>query len=247
MKNAEQWRPSKFVYVKGRLKPSGKREEVNISSRLIAGIIAAFYDEHLKIHVRGKLLDLGCGKAPLYEAYKGFADEVVCVDWPNSLHKNPHLDHEMDLNQPLQFADNSFDTIILSDVLEHIRKPDLLLAEIFRILAPGGKLIMNVPFYYWLHEEPFDYYRYTKFALKAMGEDAGFNIIKLEAIGGAPEILTDIISKIIIKMPVLGPLAARVIQKTTQLFLRLSLGRKLSTKTSEKFPLGYVMIAGKIK
>ncbi|HRF81361.1 MAG TPA: methyltransferase domain-containing protein, partial [Flavobacteriales bacterium] len=77
----------------------------------------------------------------------------------------------------------SFDTIILSDVLEHIRKPEALVKEMYRILAPGGQVIMNVPFYYGLHEQPFDYYRYTQFALRAITEDAGFAVVELEAIG----------------------------------------------------------------
>lgn len=245
MKNTEQWKPSKFVYVAGKLKASRNPKEVNISSRLVADITAAFYDTTIKTHVSGKLLDLGCGKVPLYHAYKDFVTGVVCVDWSGSLHKNQYLDYEMDLNQKLNFADNSFDTVILSDVLEHIRKPDFLMSEIFRVLSPEGKLLMNVPFYYWLHEEPYDYYRFTKFALKSIAEDAGFSINKLEATGGAPEILADIISKLIIKVPFAGILMSKAIQAIAHFFIGFKAGKKISAKTADKFPLGYFMIAQK--
>src|SRR6267142_5681608 len=70
MKNIELWRPSKFIYRKNKLMGSRDPKEVGISSRLMADIVAAHYDQHLKQHVGGKLVDLGCGKVPLYAAYR---------------------------------------------------------------------------------------------------------------------------------------------------------------------------------
>lgn len=245
MKNKELWRPSKFIYRKGKLMASRDPKEVGISSRLIVDLVAKFYNSCIKEHVKGNLIDLGCGKVPLYEAYKEHITDNTCVDWGNSIHKNPFLDYEQDLNEKLRFEDETFDTIILSDVLEHIRKPEVLLNEMFRILSKNGKLIMNVPFYYWLHEQPFDYYRYTEHALKSMAEDCGFNVIKLEPIGGAPEILGDITSKMIIGFPVFGKYSAIGIQKITSIFIQTKFGEKLSKSSARNFPLGYTMIAQK--
>jgi len=90
-------------------------KEVGVSSRLMADIVAAHYDLHLKQHVSGKLIDLGCGKVPLYAAYKDLSASWVCVDWGNALQENIHLDFECDLNQPLPFAAGEFNTVILSD------------------------------------------------------------------------------------------------------------------------------------
>ncbi|MBW6482221.1 MAG: class I SAM-dependent methyltransferase [Vicingaceae bacterium] len=59
---------------------------------------------------------------------------------------------ETDINQPLPIENEIFDTVILSDVLKHIRKPEELIAEIHRIMKPNGKFMLNVPFFYWLHE-----------------------------------------------------------------------------------------------
>ena len=162
MKNIETWVPSKFVFKRHRLRASGNPKQINPGSRLIGDLVASCYHEYVKSHCRGRLLDLGCGKVPFYALYREYVSETVCVDWSNSLHESDHLDAECDLTQDLPFADASFDSILLSDVLEHIPTPERLWREMARLLKPGGKVLLNVPFFYWLHEEPYDYYRYTK-------------------------------------------------------------------------------------
>ena len=78
MRNREDWRPSKYVYRRGRLMGSRDPKEVAVSSRLMADLVAAHYDRYLKEHARGRLLDLGCGKMPLLHAYAELVDEVTC-------------------------------------------------------------------------------------------------------------------------------------------------------------------------
>ena len=245
MKNRDKWQPSKYVYRRGKLVASRNRKEVRIGSRLIADITAELYAKNLPQHVKGKLLDLGCGKVPLYLAYQDYVTDNICVDWANTLHKNEYLDFECDLTKTLPFGDAEFDTIILSDVLEHIPEPELLWREMSRILAKQGKIIMNVPFYYWLHEKPHDYYRYSEFALKRFVDDAGLKLIQLEAIGGAPEIMADLWAKNIVKFPLLGRSLARFAQWIVAVFIKTGYGRKVSRKSSENFPLGYFLIAEK--
>jgi len=147
MQNREEWKPSKFVYKNGKLVASRDPAEVSLSSRLIADIVADFYDRHLKQHARGRLLDLGCGKVPLYATYRELVTDAICVDWSNTRHKNRFLDQELDLTSNLPFDDNEFETIILSDVLEHIPVPEHLWKEMVRILSRNRKLIMNVRFF----------------------------------------------------------------------------------------------------
>ncbi len=245
MKNTGQWRPSKFIYRKNKLIGSRDPGEVGVSSRLMADIVAAHYDVHLKQHVSGKLIDLGCGKVPLYAAYKDLSASQTCVDWGNAFQKNIHLDVECDLNQPLPFASGEFDTIILSDVLEHLSKPESLWHEMARILAPGGKVIMNVPFYYCIHAAPFDFFRYTEYALCNFAQSAGFNVILLKSLGGVPEILADLLAKTFNFFPWGGKYLAIITQKTCSLFIKTGIGKKISMKTSKTFPLGYFMVAGK--
>jgi len=241
MNNKENWKPTKYIYKKGRLIASRDKKEVGIGSRLLADIIAEFYDTNLKKYAKGKLLDLGCGKVPLYHAYKDYVSDNICVDWK----MNNYLDFEHNLSKPLPFPDNEFDTIILSDVLEHIYRPELLWKEMYRILSPHGKIIMNVPFFYWIHAYPYDFHRYTEFALKQYVEDSRFKLILLERIGGIPEILTDIFAKTTMTIPLIGKSLSTFAQFITKLFVKTSIGKRISQKTSRLFPLGYFLIAEK--
>lgn len=243
MQSKDTWKPGKYVYRKNRLIASRDTKEVSTGSRLITDLIAGFYDRNLRKYAKGRLLDLGCGKVPLHHAYRDYVTDSTCVDWGNSLHKNRHLDHECDLTQPLPFADGEYDTVILSDVLEHIPEPELLMNEISRVLSPDGVLLLNVPFYYWIHEEPHDFYRYTSFALRRLAESSGLEVIDLTPIGGAPEIMTDVYAKNISRIPVIGKPLAVTAQWFTTLFIRTGIGAKVSRATAGKFPLGYFMVA----
>lgn len=245
MKNHANWQPSKYVYEKGKLLASRDLKEVSAGSRLIADLIAAFYDMNLKEHASGKLLDLGCGKVPLYIAYKDYVRENICVDWENTLHKNEYLDFECDLSKNLPFQNGEFNTIVLSDVLEHIPQPENLWNEMVRILASKGKLIMNVPFYYWLHERPHDYYRYTQYGLQRFVENSGLKLLLLEPIGGSPEILADMIAKHLQLVPLIGRPLAILLQSVVKFFVGTAIGEKISKKTAEVFPFGYFLIAEK--
>ena len=246
MKNANQWTPSKFVLRNGRLLASRDPREVGVGSRLVADRVAGVYEAHLPAHARGRLVDLGCGRVPLYEAYKDLVSENVCVDWGNSLHKSEHLDFECDLCGRLPFQDGEFNTILLSDVLEHVSEPEHLWTEMARILKPGGKLLLNVPFCYGVHEAPHDFYRYTEFALRRFAEMSGFRTIVLQPIGGAPEVLMDILAKHLQSIPLLGRPLASALQAITQALVRAGPGRKISEKTARSHPLGYFMVVERI-
>lgn len=246
MHNKDKWLPSKYVFRNGKLRASKNKNEVSIFSRVIADLVANFYFTYLGKYAKGKLLDLGCGHVPLYNAYKNFIEDNICIDWDNSYNKNIYLDYSADLNLKLPLNDNDFDTIILSDVLEHIKNPFSLWEEMNRVLKQDGTLLMNVPFYYALHEEPYDYFRYTKHSLKSMAEDNGFHVLYLEPIGGIPEILADIISKSLSQIPLFGNVLALVIQQLTWIFINTKIGKKISNVSSHKFPFGYTMIARKV-
>lgn len=245
MRNEQTWKPTKYRLLRGSLRASNDTSNVGAGSRLVVECIAKFYDKAIPQYSRGRLIDLGCGKAPLFIKYKPHASSVTCVDWGNTVHKNDHLDMECDLTQKLPFEDGSFDTIILSDVLEHLPDPSLLWEEMFRILSYGGRVLMNVPYFYPLHEIPYDYYRYSCYALRRFAESHGFEVLELDAIGGSPEVLTDIVAKHLQFIPVVGGISAKLVQAMTLLFVRTRLGRKLSEKTSERYPLGYSMVAQK--
>jgi SAM-dependent methyltransferase len=168
------------------------------------------------------------------------------VDWGNTLHKNEFLDFECDLTQPLPFEAGAFDTIILSDVLEHIPEPMNLWREMARVLSKDGHLIMNVPFFYWLHEQPHDYFRYTEFALRRFATAVDLSPVHVEVTGGVPEILTDIVAKNLVAVPLIGAPVAAFLQWATYGVVSTKLGRRLSDRTGKSFPLGYFVVARKV-
>jgi SAM-dependent methyltransferase len=245
VKDPNSWKPSKFVLAQGRLRGSRDTNEVAIGSRLVTDLTARWYEAQIAQYARGRLLDLGCGKIPLFDAYRKYVSENVCVDWGNSLHRNHHLDIECDLTQPLPFADGEFDTIILSDVLEHIPEPQKLWQEMARVLSARGRILLNVPFFYWLHEQPHDYYRYTAHALERFAGLAGLRIAHLSAIGGAPEVLADILAKNLVQVPLIGRPLAAFTQTATRWCVDTGPGRRISVKTAQQFPLAYALVAEK--
>ena len=68
----------------------------------------------------------------------------------------------------LPFGSQSFDVVLLLDVLEHLSDRDKAIAECVRVLAPGGRVIMQVPFLYPLHDEPRDFVRYTEHGFREL-------------------------------------------------------------------------------
>jgi SAM-dependent methyltransferase len=243
MKNEHAWQPSKFAFENGRLQAG---PAASGASWLITQLVAKAYERHLPEHARGRLVDLGCGAVPLYAAYKDRVSEVTCVDWSGSLHGARFLDVAHDLNQPLPLDSGRYDTVILSDVLEHIRRPEALLAEVSRILAPGGKLLLNVPFFYWLHEQPHDYFRYSEHALRSFVEQAGLELRLLENLGGAPEVLADVLGKHLSQVPLVGRGASRLLQQGTWAVGKLPPLARALASSRQRFPIAYFLVAEKV-
>jgi len=121
----------------------------------------------------GAVVDLGCGSRPFEHDILRHATSYRGVDWNNSLHGNA-ADIVADLNGPLPIGDAAFDHVVSFEVLEHLAEPRMMLSEAFRVLRPGGELTLSVPFQWWLHESPWDYYRYTRHGLQYLLEKAGF-------------------------------------------------------------------------
>jgi SAM-dependent methyltransferase len=245
LKNKNNWKPNKYVPFRGKWRASRDPQQVAVGSRLVADITAEWYASLLPEYARGKLLDLGCGHVPLFGMYEPYIADNLCVDWGGSFHQNTYLDLEHDLTQTLPFDEGVFDTVILSDVLEHIAEPARLWGEMARVLKPGGRLILNVPFFYCLHELPHDYYRYTRFALQRFAEQAGLKVLLLEASGGSVEVWADMFAKHLQFVPLIGRGVAAFVQWGASLLRKTRLGRRLGQTTAQAFPLGYFMVAEK--
>jgi SAM-dependent methyltransferase len=207
----------------------------------MANLIVDAYAMALPRYACGSLLDLGCGLAPLKGIYKPLVVRSVGVD-RNCTVNHAGVDIVHDLREPLPFVDGGFDTLVLSDVLEHIANPDLLWREMARVIRPGGHLLLNVPFFYWLHERPYDYHRYSEFRLRMFAAEHDFEVVNLYPLGGSAEIFADFCAKHLQFVPIVGTALAIALQYCAYRWARSGLGRRMVNLTAVVYPLGYFAV-----
>ncbi len=128
------------------------------------------------------VLDAGAGDAP-YRSLFAHCDYLT-HDWSQSPHPGARsADLISDLAE-LHVDAGSFDLVVCTEVLEHVPYPAAALTELHRVLRPGGRIFVTVPFVGDLHEEPHDYYRYTSHGLRHLLTDAGFVSIEIAPLTG---------------------------------------------------------------
>jgi SAM-dependent methyltransferase len=124
----------------------------------------------LATHATGRLLDVGCGEKP-YRALPSAVREWVGFDDPSNRGADVHGHAEA-----LPFSDEVFDTVLCTQVVEHVRDPKAVIAECARVLRPGGVLIVTAPQYWEVHEAPHDYFRFTPLGLQMLVEGCGLSV-----------------------------------------------------------------------
>jgi SAM-dependent methyltransferase len=130
-----------------------------------------------------RVLDAGAGEAN-YKHY--FSAQRYCgldlgigdEQWNYS-----RLDVVGDLSL-LPFRDAAFEACLNVVTLEHVKDPALVVREISRTLAPGGRFLLIVPFEWEEHQQPHDYFRFTRYSLAYMLGEAGFADVSIAPVGG---------------------------------------------------------------
>lgn len=139
--------------------------------------------EGLTHKVSGALLDIGCGGLPYREIFSSKVSRYVGVDRERSRASMRGIDACGDA-LALPVRGQAFETVICSQVLEHLPEPDRAMAEMARVLKPGGLLILTAPHIWGIHEEPDDYFRYTGFGLRYLAERTGLSVAEVRPMGG---------------------------------------------------------------
>lgn len=132
--------------------------------------------QQLSHHIGGNILDVGCGSKPYQKLFQYDSYIGLDIDSPDS-RQRAIADYFYD-GDVFPIENESFDSIILSQVLEHVFNPDIFLNEVNRVLKKNGKLLITVPFVWDEHEQPYDYARYSSFGLKYLLEKHGFVVLK---------------------------------------------------------------------
>lgn len=128
--------------------------------------------------LRGTVLDVGCGS-------RTYRRLLTSCEWYIGLEYNPSM-HPDVVGSALElpFAGGRVDHIISIEVLEHLPEPEQALKEMARVSRTGGKLILSTPMTWYLHYEPDDYFRYTRYGLSYLLNKAGYHIVEIEKTGG---------------------------------------------------------------
>jgi SAM-dependent methyltransferase len=128
------------------------------------------------------VLDAGSGRAPYRDLFAHARYETadfMAVEGK----RYAEQDYVCDL-AAIPVEDGRFDHVLLTQVLEHIPEPGRVLAELHRVLRPGGTLWLTAPLFYAEHERPYDFFRYTQFGLRHLLEGAGFEVWEIDWMEG---------------------------------------------------------------
>jgi SAM-dependent methyltransferase len=199
--------------------------------------------ELMDTYVSGQVIDIGCGLMH----WRGFIEKKT----PNyhSLDLRPRLKevtYVADIQNMLIVPTANYDTAICLEVLEHVPNPCQALKEIYRILRPGGLLIVSVPHLSRLHDIPYDYFRFTRFGLQYILEKSGFEILEIRAKGGLFCFLGHQISTIVISITwSIWGLRQLVWLLNKWLITKMLYKIDRWLETERFFPLGYVGVARK--
>jgi SAM-dependent methyltransferase len=142
--------------------------------------------------------------------------------------------------------DESYDSAICIEVLEHLPEPGRAIATMQRILKPGGVVVISVPHLSRLHDLPHDYFRFTEFGLRYLLAQAGLEVVSIETKGGLLTFLAHQLSTILLAVAWSLPLIKAPLLALNRWLLVLGAfyaDRLLGTAAT--FPQGYIVVARK--
>ena len=125
--------------------------------------------------VRGATLDVGCGRKPYEKTFFAGAEKYVGMDYLTD-RSTPDV---VGSATEIPLGDASFDTVVCTEVLEHVPDPLKAFREMYRVLKPGGYLILSTPMYWPRHEVPYDFFRYPYDGLLHLVKTSGFELVEL--------------------------------------------------------------------
>ena len=149
----------------------------------------------LEAYAQGPCLDAGAGHSPWKSALTAHNIMVISLDREN---RGEGVNYIADIQDMAVIPTASMKTVLCTQVLEHIPRPWEAVAEMARVLAPGGYVIVSVPHLSVIHEAPHDYYRYTRYGLLALFSRADLTVERLQEVGGLVSFCTHPLSIVLL-------------------------------------------------
>lgn len=166
------------LYLRERLQPAPEDQLYLHLSDLLLGV-----KQFLPKPVPQQVLDFGCGGSP-YQSLFGSTNYVRA-----DIDGVPDIDHTIvsdDQKCRIDLPDNSFEMIFSSQVLEHVPKPLAYLREAYRLLSPGGRMLLTTHGIFEDHGCPYDFRRWTSYGLSQELQTAGFEIRRMAKLTTGP-------------------------------------------------------------
>jgi SAM-dependent methyltransferase len=139
----------------------------------------------------GRVLDVGGKKENKKGQFRPPLEQVLSWEYVNTDAKsNPDYLCSADA---LTMKDKTFDIVLMTEVLEHLERPDVAISEASRVLKDDGKFICTMPFLYPIHADPYDFQRWTPEKIKLELSKAGLNVVTLESMGGFFAVVYDLL------------------------------------------------------
>ena len=160
-----------------------KKHSISSSAHVVTRIAGRHIKDRAKKYFFGTMLEIGCGDKSKGLLIGSYVDEHIGLDLKDSPHDISNIDL-IGTAYEIPQSDDCYDCVLSTAVLEHLETPHLALDEAFRVLKPGGYAIYTAPLFWHLHEEPRDFYRYTKFGLEYLFGTAGFEITEIKPLSG---------------------------------------------------------------
>jgi SAM-dependent methyltransferase len=136
-----------------------------------------------KLPEGSSILDAGAGES-VYKRFFSHCDyKAIDLAVGDNRWNYSNLDYVAPLDD-MPIADNTFDAVLCTQVLEHLEWPRECVKEMYRVLKPGGKLYITAPMAQDEHQIPYDFFRYTSYGLKSICKNAGFKEVKTTPFGG---------------------------------------------------------------
>jgi SAM-dependent methyltransferase len=135
-------------------------------------------------HARGVLLDVGCGSRPFAWIFEAQVARYMGTELRGSRFLGDRPPDVYARGEALAVRDASVDTVLGLSMLTYLPEPAEFLREARRVLKPGGMLLLEFTQMAPLHDEPHDYFRFTRYGAAHLLERAGFEPVEFIPIGG---------------------------------------------------------------
>lgn len=193
-------------------------------------------------YVKGKVLDVGAGS---FNRYDGLFDCDQYLKMDIQAGENINV---VGSAEKIPFSDDIFDAIVCTQILGDIKNLNQAIGEFYRVLKPGGLILLTESFFDGMHDEPNDFWRFTNFGLDFLFQEAGFKIIAIDQRGGFfSAIAQSIIRYLIERLNLYRRRWAKFLKPFIAIFgkFMIFLDKLDKSKANKKFAIGWCILAKK--